>query len=51
MAETLGNCKHDDPEISQRAAKVNGQAHECSKLLERLESEYKREKFKLKTKK
>ena len=51
MTETLGNCKHHDPEISQCSARVNNQAHECSKLLEKLESEYRKEKFKLKIKK
>lgn len=44
MAESFYNCKHHDKEVCQFASSVNTKAHQCSKLLERLLAEYKREK-------
>lgn len=45
MALTIRNCRNSDPQISAEAREINTEAYKGSKLIEKLLSEYKREKL------
>ena len=44
MSTTIYSCKNSDPQIASEAREINSGAHKGSKLVDRLISEYRREK-------